>query len=316
MKLQQLRYVLEVYKQNLNVSAAADALFTSQPGISKQIRLLEDELGVQIFVRQGKKLSAVTEPGLLVLETAERILRETQNIKKIGDDFSRQDAGRLVVATSHTQARYVLPEVIRRFLTQMPDVDLRVQTGDPSAVCAMVEDGTADIGIATEVIEHYPDLCHMPCGEWNRCLIVPRDHVWAQSGEKPSLQAVSAEPLITYDFAFDGQSQIAQAFQAAQVDLPRVVLSSSDADVIKTYVRLGLGVGLIAQEAFDHSADDDLLAIDASHLFAPSVTRVVLRRDRYLRGFMYAFITCFAPNLTRDTVSRLLYEPPAEDYSI
>lgn len=316
MKLQQLRYALEVYQQDLNVSAAAEALFTSQPGVSKQIRLLEDELGVQIFVRQGKRLVAVTEPGRLVLETAERILRESRNIKKIGDDFSRQDAGQLIVAMSHTQACHVLPVAIQDFMARFSDVALTIHTAAPSAVCAMVAAGEADIGIATEVIDDYPELCHLPYAEWNRCVLVPQHHTLASCTTPLTLAQIAAYPLLTYDFAFDGQSEIARAFRVAGVDVPRVVLSSADTGVLKTYIRQGLGIGLMAAAAYDAAVDHDLCVLDAAHLFTPATTRVVLRRDRYLRGYMYDFISAIAPHLTREVVGQLLYEPVAEDYSI
>lgn len=316
MKLQQLRYIVEVYRQNLNVSEAAETLFTSQPGVSKQIRMLEDELGVQIFVRQGKRLVAVTRPGLLVLELAQRILRETQNMKKIGDEYARRDSGRLVVATSHTQARYVLPQTVGQFAADYPDVALTIQTGTPSLICTMVAQGAADIGIVTEEIDMPAELCSLPCDHWNRVLIVPHGHELLTLERRPTLEDIARFALITYSFAFEETSPIARAFAAAQIDTPRLALSSADTDVIKTYVRLGLGVGLVAAVAFDGRDDHDLAALDVSHLFADSPIQIVLRRDDYLRGFAFDFIGRFAPHLDAEKIRRLMYTPPAEDYSI
>ncbi len=316
MKLQQLRYVVEVAKHNLNVSEAAEALFTSQPGISKQIRLLEEELGIQIFIRNGKRVVAVTEPGRTVIELAERILRDAHSIKKIGSEFSDQDSGALVIATTHTQARYVLPKIVAEFMRRFPKVRLTIQQGSPSSVCEMVLAGSADFAIATEHIDDYPDLARLPCYQWNRCVVVPDGHPLLTLNRPLALADIADHPLITYEFAFSGRSNIARAFRQANLAMPNVALSAADTDVIKTYVKLGLGVGLLATMAFDPQQDKGLHLIDAAHLFEPSFTHIAVRPDSYLRGFAYAFIQLFAPALTPERVNQMLYAPVTEDYSI
>ncbi len=300
MKLQQLRYLVEVAKQGLNVSDAAEKLHTSQPGISKQIRLLEDELGIQVFIRHGKRVVDVSKPGRQVLEIAERILREAQNLKRVGDEFANQDAGSLTIATTHTQARYALPQVIERFVKQYPRVRLSLKQGSPVQICEMVLSGEADLAIATEAIDRYRELVMLPCYQWNRSAIVPDGHPLL-SASKIDLAAIGQYPLITYDFAFAGRTKMQKAFESAGIE-PNVVLTAIDSDVIKTYVAAGLGVGIVATMAFEPERDRGLKAIDASHLFEPSTTRIGFRRDAYLRGFAYDFITLFAPHLTRDMI--------------
>jgi LysR family transcriptional regulator, cys regulon transcriptional activator len=300
MKLQQLRYICEVARQGLNLSQAAEALFTSQPGISKQIKSLEEELGVEIFVRHGKRVVAVTEPGKTILELANRVLMDVENLRQVGDEFTREDAGSLTIATTHTQARYALPPVVARFRAKYPDVKLSLHQGSPTQIADLTSSGQADLAIATEAIEFYEDLVMLPCYEWNRCVLTPPDHPLLKAG-KLTLEDIAKYPIITYDFAFTGRSRINNAF--AQRNLtPNVVLTAIDADVIKTYVELGLGVGIVAMMAFDPRRDTGLRALDASHLFESSVTRIGVRRNSYLRGYVYEFMEMFAPHLTRPVV--------------
>jgi LysR family transcriptional regulator, cys regulon transcriptional activator len=300
MKLQQLRYICEVARQNLNLSQAAEALFTSQPGISKQIKSLEEELGVEIFVRHGKRVVAVTEPGKTILELANRVLMDVENLRQVGDEFTREDAGSLTIATTHTQARYALPPVVARFRAKYPDVKLSLHQGSPTQIADLTSSGQADLAIATEAIEFYEDLVMLPCYEWNRCVLTPPDHPLLKAG-KLKLEDIAKYPIITYDFAFTGRSRINNAFAQRNLS-PNVVLTAIDADVIKTYVELGLGVGIVAMMAYDPRRDSGLRALDASHLFEPSVTRIGVRRNSYLRGYVYEFMEMFAPHLTRPVV--------------
>ena len=305
MKLQQLRYLVEVYKQGLNVTDAAEKLHTSQPGISKQIRMLEDELGVQVFIRNGKRVVDVTAPGKEVLRIAERMLMQAQNLKRVGEEFVRVENGSLTIATTHTQARYALPGPIKAFLQRYPQVRLALKQGTPTQICEMVISGEADIAIATEGISLFPELAMLECFEWNRCVVVPNGHPLTRLDHKITLEDIAAWPIVTYDFAFAGRSQINQAFAAKKLE-PQVALSAIDTDVIKTYVALGLGVGLIAEMAYDPEKDNTLTAIDAAHLFEPSKTRIGIRKDAYLRGYVYDFIELFAPHLTRKAVQHAL----------
>ena len=316
MKLQQLRYALEVYRHNLNVSEAADALFTSQPGISKQIRLLEEELGIQIFIRSGKRVVSVSQPGKAVLEISERILRDVQNIKNIGSEFTDHDSGSLTIATTHTHARYALPKIVAEFVKNYPKVNLTIKQGSPSAIAQMVSSGEADLAIITEQIDDQPELGKLPCYEWNHAVIVPHDHPLLDCRNPLSLEDLASFPLVTYEFAFNSGSSIARTFNKAHIEQPDVALSAADTDVLKTYVRLGLGVGLMAKMAYDPVVDQDLQLIDAAHLFEPSPTWIALRSDTYLRGYAYDFIQMFAPKLTREVVDRILYTPVVEDFSI
>lgn len=304
MKLQQLRYLVEVAKQGLNVSEAAETLHTSQPGVSKQIRLLEDELGFQVFVRSGKRITAVTPPGKEVLLIAERILREAQSLNRVADEYLHENAGSLTIATTHTQARYALPPVIHTFLQQYPQVRLSIKQGSPTQICEMTLSGEADIAIATEGIDLFHELQMFDCFSWNRSVIVPEGHPLL-AVENLSLQDIAAYPIITYDFAFAGRSKINRAFEAQNLS-PNVVLTALDTDVIKTYVRLGLGVGIIADMAFNPTDDHGLVARSAAHLFETSVTHIGLRRGAYLRGYTYDFIHLFAPHLNREVVEKAL----------
>lgn len=302
MKLQQLRYVWEVARHDLNVSATAQSLYTSQPGISKQIRLLEDELGVQIFSRSGKHLTRITPAGEAILKLAGEVLRKTESIKQLSQEYSAPDHGSLSIATTHTQARYALPPVIKGFIARYPHVSLHMHQGTPMQISQMAAEGSVDFAIATEALELYSDLLMMPCYRWNRCILVPSDHPLTQL-PRISIEAVAEYPLVTYVFGFTGRSRLDEAFNDRGLT-PRVVFTATDADVIKTYVRLGLGIGIVAHMAYDPDEDTDLVAIDAGHLFKPSVTSIGFRRGTYLRGFMYEFIHQFAPHLTREVVEQ------------
>jgi LysR family transcriptional regulator, cys regulon transcriptional activator len=304
MKLQQLRYLCEVANQDLNLSRAAKKLHTSQPGISKQIQLLEDELGVEIFIRNGKRMVSITPPGQNIVEIAEKILREANNLKWVGQEFTNKDVGSLTVATTHTQARYALPPTIRQFTTRYPKVKLTIRQGNPTQISQLVTSGEADVAIATEAIEFFHELVMLPCYQWNRCIITPPEHPLLLL-RKISLEAIVKYPIITYDFAFTGRSKINQAFEARGL-VPNVVLTALDADVIKTYVELGLGIGIVAQMAFDPNRDKHLRSIDAGHLFESSTTRIGIRRNSYLRSYILDFIQMFSPQLNRITVKKAM----------
>ncbi|MDD2723957.1 MAG: CysB family HTH-type transcriptional regulator [Methylovulum sp.] len=300
MKLHQLRYVREIARQNLNISQAAEILHTSQSGISKQIQLLEEELNLHVFERNGKRLTGVTESGKLILTLAERALREIENIKRVSEEFSQKETGSLTLATTHTQARYRLPSAVQAFIQRYPDVKLHIHQGNPTQVAEQVARGEADIGIATEVISSYDKLLCFPCYQWNRCIIAPHSH--PLFNDLPlTLEKISQYPLITYDFTFTGGSVVNRVFAEAGL-VPNVVLTAIDADVIKTYVNLGLGIGLLANIAFDPERDGGLGIIDASHLFPSSTTYLGLRRDVYLRGYMYELIQLLAPQFDRKAI--------------
>ena len=300
MNIQQLRYVFEVARHGLNVSEAAEALFTSQPGVSKQIRLLEDELGVDIFVRHGKRLIAITEPGRQVLLIAERMLLDVENLRKVGAEFSNEATGSLSIAFTHTQARYALPRVVQAFMARYPNVRLSFHQGNPKQVCEYVLSGVADIAIATEAIAEHEDIVMLPCYQWNRCVIAPQRHP-ILSEHPLTLEAIARYPLVTYDFAFTGRSQINKAFAARGLE-PNVVLTAIDADIIKTYVAMGLGIGIVAYMAYDPAADKGLRAVDAAHLFESATTSIGIRRNAWLRSYVYTFFELFAPHLTRKMV--------------
>ena len=313
MNLQQLRYVYEVARHGLNISEAAEALFTSQPGVSKQIRLLEAELGVEIFVRHGKRLVEITEPGRQVLAIAERMLRDAENVRLVGEEFSNEAVGGLSIATTHTQARYALPGVVRAFLRRYPQVKLSLHQGNPRQVCDMVLSGEADIAIATEAIAEYEELVMLPCHQWNRCVIATPRHPILR--EQPlTLESIARHPIITYDDAFTGRGLINKAFLGRGLK-PNVVLTAIDSDVIKTYVSMDLGIGILARMAYEPASDKLLGMTDAAHLFESSTTRLGLRRNAYLRGYVYAFIELFAPHLTRRMVDVAL-AGHGEDYGL
>lgn len=300
MKLQQLRYLVEVESRGLNVSEAAAALFTSQPGISKQIRLLEEELGVTVFERAGKRLTGVTAGGRMVLDQARRVLREAANLARVGADFAAESDGLLTLATTHTQARYALPDVVRQFVARHPGIRLHVQQGSPVQVADWLLQGKAELGIATEALDRHAELVTLPCYQWSHLVVVPRDHA-LNTQESLTLAALARFPLVTYDATFTGRSRIDRAFERQGLN-PNVVLTAIDSDVIKTYVELGLGVGIIAEMAFDPLRDTALAALSATHLFETNTTRLGFRRDLWLRGYDYDFMELLAPQLTRRVV--------------
>jgi LysR family cys regulon transcriptional activator len=302
MKLQQLRYIWEVSKHNLNVSATADSLYTSQPGISKQIRLLEDELGIPVFARNGKHLTEMTPGGKIIVEMAGEVLAKVENIKSVASEYRDDQRGSLTIATTHTQARYALPKVVAEFMRRYPEVKLNLHQGTPTQISEMASRGTVDLAIATEALELFDNLVTFPCYEWNRCVLVPKDHALAEL-DKLSLEALANYPIVTYVFGFTGRSKLDEAFNAKKLE-PQVVFTAVDADVIKTYVKLGLGVGIIAKMAFDSEVDKDLVALDASHLFGSSVTKIAIRKDSFVRRYIYDFIELFAPHLECSLVEK------------
>ncbi len=304
MKLHQLRYVREIMRQNLNVSQAASVLHTSQSGVSKQIQLLEEELNLHIFQRNGKRITGMTEAGKLILSMAERVLHEIENIKRVSQEFSQKEAGTLTIATTHTQARYRLPAIVSAFMQRYPDIKLHIHQGTPTQVAGQVVNGEADIGIATEVISSYDKLQCFPCYQWNRCVITQHGHPLLADAPL-TLEKIAKYPLITYDFTFTGGSLVNRIFSQAGLE-PNIVLTAIDADVIKTYVNLGLGIGLLANIAYQAERDTSLSALDASHLFPPSTTYLGIRRDAYLRGYMYEFIQLLAPQFNRKAVDAAL----------
>ena len=305
MKLQQLRYIWEVAQHGLNVSATAESLYTSQPGISKQIRLLESELGIDIFVRNGKHFTALTPGGQEIVTVAGEILAKVRDIRHIADEHLDKASGMLSIATTHTQARYALPPIIQTFMRRYPDIKLTINQGTPSQIAEQVSRGLVDLAIATEGTDLFENLVTLPCYQWNRTVLVPHDHPLAGIPEL-TLPELAKYPIITYTFGFTGRSQLDRAFDRAGLH-PQLSLTAVDADVIKTYVRLGLGVGIVAHMAYDADQDADLNAIEAGHLFAPSVTKVVLRRDMFLRDFLYDFINMFAPHLNRDIIDQAMH---------
>jgi LysR family cys regulon transcriptional activator len=314
MKLQQLRYLTEVVRRGLNVSEAAAALHTSQPGISKQIRSLEDELGVQVFVRHGKRLVSLTEPGKAVVAIAERILSEAQNLRRAGEEFANDQLGTLTIAATHTQARYALPGAVASFMRRYPKVKLVIHQGNPTQICEQVLEGEADFCVATEAIEQYPELVSMPVYQWNRCVVVPARHPLLKV--KPlTLEKLAEHPIVTYDFAFANRSLVEKAFESRGLQA-NVVLTALDSDVIKTYVELGLGIGILAKMAFHPERDRSLRAIDASHLFESSTTRLGIKRNAYLRRYAYEFIELFAPHLPRAVVERAVMGREGSAYEL
>ena len=314
MKLQQLRYIWEVAHHDMNVSATAQSLFTSQPGISKQIRLLEDELGVEIFARSGKHLTRVTPAGEAILAIAEDMLRKAESIRQVAQEHSDDRRGSLSIATTHTQARYALPDIIEDFMARYPEVSLHMHQGTPMQIAEMAANGTTDFAIATEAMEHFGDLVMMPCYRWNRTVVVPEGHPLTEV--KPlTLEALADYPLVTYVFGFTGRSKLDDAFARKGLE-PRVVFTAADADVIKTYVRLGMGVGIVAHMAVDPVQDKGLVNLDAGHLFEPSTTRIGFRKGTFLRGFMYEFLQTFAPHLTRERVDAAVRASTREEREV
>jgi LysR family cys regulon transcriptional activator len=304
MKLHQLRYVVTIVRNGLNMTAAARALHTSQPGISKQVKLLEEELGFQIFEREGRNVTRVTAAGQAVVEHATRLLEEAENIRRLSADFQDESRGSLSIATTHTQARYVLPPVIKQFRARYPKVDLHLHQGTSEQIADLAAADRVDFSIATGSDELFPTLALLPCFRWHRDLVVPRAHPLAGI-EKPTLRQVAAYPIVSYVFSFTGRSSLSRLFEREGLKLD-VALTARDSDVIKTYVRLGLGVGIIAGMAYEEEEDRDLAAIDGAHLFPEAVTWIGVRRGRLLRGYMYEFIRLVAPHLTRKLVDQAL----------
>jgi len=299
-KLQQLRYLTAIVRNNLNISAAAESLYTSQPGISKQLRLLEEELGVELFSRNGKHLTEMTPIGRQIIAKAEGILHEINNIQILAEEYRDDRRGSLSIATTHTQARYALPPVIKVFRERYPAVTLQIHQGSPAQIAELVRSGEVDFAIATESLELFEDLIMMPCYIWQRCVLVPCGHPLV-SLEYLTLQDIAQYPLVTYVFSFTGRSQLDESFRNAQLK-PMVAFTATDADIIKTYVRLGMGVGIVARMAYDPIQDQDLIQLDASYLFAANVTKIGFRRGMFLRCYMYDFIELFSPHLTRERV--------------
>ncbi len=304
MNLHQFRFVQEAVRRNLNLTEAAKALHTSQPGVSKAIIELEEELGIEIFTRHGKRLKRITEPGQHVLDSIAIIQREIGNLKRIGEQYSKQDAGTLSIATTHTQARYVLPVPVARLRESYPKVNISLHQGAPDQVARMVIDETAEIGIATESLAHYPELITLPCYEWEHMLVVPTDHPLAKT-ERLTLEDLAAEPLITYHPSFTGRTRIDTAFAQRQLT-PRVVLEAIDSDVIKTYVRLGLGVGIVAEMAVKDARDADLVARPLGKLLGQNVARIALKRGAYLRDFVYHFASLLSDRLDKELILKAM----------
>jgi len=311
MNFQQLKSVREAVRRNFNLTEVAKNLHTSQPGVSRQIRELEEELGFELFVRAGKRLVGLTEPGAEVFPIVEKVLREIENLRSAGSEFRGSDTGRLVIATTHSQARYALPQTVMAFKRQFPGVQLTLQQTFPEHIAELLLAGRADIGVATEALDRFPDLAALPGYDWGHIAIVPREHPLATVRGPVSLAELAEYPLVTYDTAFTGRSHIDEAF-ALQSLSPQIVLTAMDADVIKTYVELGLGVGIVASTAIDPKRDQGLVALETSHLFARNTTKVALRKGVYLRGYVYAFLELFAPHLTREYVHERVFGDAVE----
>lgn len=314
MNFQQLRIVRETVRRNFNLTEAAAALFTSQSGVSKHIKDLEDELGVELFVRKGKRLLGLTEPGRELAQIVDRMLLDARNLKALADQFRGRDEGRLTVATTHTQARYALPRVVVQFRRLFPKVHLALHQGSPGEIASMLQAGEADVGVATEALGAVPELASFPYYSWHHALVVPRGHPLA-GVPTLSLEALAEHPLITYHEGFTGRERVDRAFAAAGLS-PEVAMSALDADVIKTYVALGLGVGIVASMAYDAERDCHLQRIDASHLFEANLTRIALRRGRCLRGYAYRFIELCSPGLTEGVVRAALAPPQGPDIDV
>ena len=304
MNLHQFRFVQEAVRRNLNLTEAAKALHTSQPGVSKAIIELEGELGIEIFARHGKRLKRVTEPGQHVLKSIELIMREVSNLKRIGEQYSAQDSGTLSIATTHTQARYVLPLPVAKLREAYPKVNVSLHQTTPDQVARMVIDEVAEIGMATESLADYPELVTLPCYEWEHVLVLPPHHPLAQK-ERIGLDDIAHEPLITYHPSFTGRGKIDAAFAARRLQ-PRIALEAIDSDVIKTYVRLGLGIGIVAEMAMRDDPIGDLVVRPVGHLFGQSVARVAFKRGAYLRNFVYKFAELISDRLSRDLVARAM----------
>ena len=313
MNLHQFRFVQEAVRRNLNLTEVAKSLHTSQPGVSKAIIELEEELGVEIFTRHGKRLKRVTEPGQHVLRSIEVILREVGNLKRIGEQFSAEDSGTLSIATTHTQARYVLPVPVAKLRAAYPKVNISLHQGAPAQVAQMVLDEVAEIGIATESLSDYPELVTLPCYEWEHVLVIPKAHPLAAKS-RITLEDLAQEPIITYHPSFTGRTRIDKAFAAKHLT-PRIALEAIDSDVIKTYVRLGMGVGIVAEMAVRDSTDDDLVVRPGAQLFGKNTARIAFKRSAYLRNFVYDFATLLSDRLDRNLILKAL-EGHANDYDL
>jgi len=314
MTLQQLRYFREVVRRDLNISKAAAALHITQPGLSRQMRLLEEELGIELFVRNRTRLVRLSAAGSEIVAMAEHTLASAESIKGVSREHSAQREGSLTIATTHTQARYALPKAVAAFKRRYPKVQLIIHQGNPTQICEQVAQGEADLCVATEHIAEHPGLVALPCYQWNRCIVVPPRHPLL-TVEPLTLEAVAKYPIVTYDFAYANRSVVNRAFEQRGL-APQVVLTAFDADVIKTYVELGLGVGIMAAMAFNPKRDRQLRAIDAAHLFPSSTTRLGIKRGAYLRRYAYDFIESFAPNLSRGLVEKAVTEQQGSTYEL
>ncbi|GKS95734.1 CysB family HTH-type transcriptional regulator [Acidovorax sp. SUPP2825] len=310
MNFQQLRSVREAVRCGFNLTEVAAMLYTSQPGVSRQIRELEEELGLEIFARAGKRLTGLTPPGATLLPIVERLLLEAENLKRAGLDFSAAQEGRLSVAATHSQARYALPQVVRDFRALYPHVSLHLHQGSPRQVAEMLLSGEADIGVATEALAGYDSLVTLPCYRWSHSIVVPPGHALLDQAEPVTLQQLARFPIITYELGYTGRAHIDEAFSREGLT-PDVVLTAMDADVIKTYVELGMGVGIVASIAVDPDRDRHLRMLDARHLFEVNLTRLGLRRGSWMRGYAYRFIESFVPTLTREAVEAAMKTPAA-----
>ena len=304
MKLQQLRCIFQIVQSNFNISKASETLNTSQPGVSKQIKLLEREIGIKIFRRNGKRLTGLTEPGETVLASIEAILQETKNIKVVSEEYAEKDEGTFTIATTHTQARYKLPKVVEEFVKKYPKINLNIHQGNPSQVTDQIIKGEADVGIATESISLNENIFTIPCYHWNRCVVMPKDHPLTRI-KHISLETLASFPMITYDYAFTGSTIVSEVFKNANIE-PKVMLTAIDADVIKTYVSLNMGIGLIAEMAYDPANDQSLVSRDVSHLFPLSTTYIGIRRDNFLRKFTSDFIQLFIPQISEKELKKTL----------
>lgn len=304
MKLQQLRCIFQIVQSEFNISKASEVLNTSQPGVSKQIKLLEDEIGIKIFQRNGKRLVNLTEPGELILSSIETILQESNNIKVISEEYIEKDQGTFTIATTHTQARYKLPKVVEEFVKKYPKTNLNIHQGNPSQVTDQIINGEADVGIATESINLSADIHTIPCYQWNRCVVMPKNHPLTEV-RKITLEDLAAYPMITYDYAFTGSTIVSEVFKNANIE-PNIMLTAIDADVIKTYVSLNMGIGLIAEMAFDASTDHPMVSRDVSHLFPLSTTYIGIRRENFLRKYTSDFIRMFIPKKSEKELKKIL----------
>ena len=304
MKLQQLRCISQIVQSEFNISKASEVLNTSQPGVSKQIKLLEDEIGIKIFQRNGKRLVGLTDPGKKVLGSIEVILQESNNINVIAEEYIQKDQGTFTIATTHTQARYKLPKVVEEFVKKYPKINLNIHQGNPSQVTEQIISGEADVGIATESINLSEDIHTIPCYQWNRCIVMPKNHPLTEV-RKITLEDLAAYPMITYDYAFTGSTIVSEVFKNANIE-PNIMLTAIDADVIKTYVSLNMGIGLIAEMAFDATTDHPMVSRDVSHLFPLSTTYIGIRRENFLRKYTSDFIRMFIPKKSEKELKKIL----------